>query len=135
MMGKFYTLSMNEKANLRKDLSSWRGQEFTDEQAGNFDIERVLGHACMINVIHGKKRNGDNKADITAITPPMKGLEIPPPTNELLFLDLEKFDDLVYEKLSDNIKKMIDSSYERNRQYAQDQIDTEHCNFNDDIPF
>ena len=35
-ISKEYTLSMNEKANLCRDLESWRGKKFTDEEAVNF---------------------------------------------------------------------------------------------------
>ena len=37
-ISKSYTLSLNEKANLRKDLESWRGKQFTDDEAKGFDI-------------------------------------------------------------------------------------------------
>jgi hypothetical protein len=66
---KFYTLSLDEKANLRKDLQSWRGQAFTPEELKGFDIERLVGVNCFLNVIHE-----DGKAKITAITPLAKGM-------------------------------------------------------------
>ncbi|OGT58058.1 MAG: hypothetical protein A3E01_06610 [Gammaproteobacteria bacterium RIFCSPHIGHO2_12_FULL_63_22] len=66
---KFYTLSLDEKANLRKDLQSWRGQPFTPEELKGFDIEKLIGANCFINVIHE-----DGKAKITAITPLAKGM-------------------------------------------------------------
>jgi hypothetical protein len=66
---KFYTLSLDEKSNLRKDLQSWRGQAFTPEELKGFDIERLVGVNCFLNVIHE-----DGKAKITAITPLAKGM-------------------------------------------------------------
>src|SRR5690349_9346134 len=35
-IGRTYTLSMSEKSNLRKDLQSWRGKSFTDDEAEAF---------------------------------------------------------------------------------------------------
>lgn len=66
---KFYTLSLDEKANLRKDLQSWRGKTFTPDELKGFDIEKLVGANCFINVIHK-----DGKAKITAITPLAKGM-------------------------------------------------------------
>lgn len=51
MVSKFYTLSLNEKANLRKDLESWRGKQFTQEELKGFDIEKLIGVNCMLNII------------------------------------------------------------------------------------
>lgn len=75
-IGAYYTLSLHEKAALRKALQGWRGQEFTKEEAEKFDIATVLGKPCTLNVIH--KTGGDNKvrAKVEAVGPPMKG--VPP---------------------------------------------------------
>lgn len=51
-ISKKYTLSMNKKANLRKDLDSWRGKPFTDAEADDFDITKLLDKFCMIQVVH-----------------------------------------------------------------------------------
>lgn len=57
-LSKFYTLSLNEKANLRKDLDRWRGKPFTDEElADGWDVEAVIGADCQVNVFH--KASGD----------------------------------------------------------------------------
>ena len=72
---KFYTLSLDEKANLRKDLQSWRGVPFTPEELKGFDIEKLVGANCFLNVIHE-----DGKAKITAITPLAKGMAKISPT-------------------------------------------------------
>lgn len=72
---KFYTLSLDEKANLRKDLQSWRGKPFTPEELKGFDIERLKGANCFLNIIHV-----DGKAKIGAITPLAKGMPLISPT-------------------------------------------------------
>src|SRR4051794_3571047 len=50
--GKRYTLSLHEKATLRKDLESWRGRPFTNQELDGFDLEKLLGIGALINVIH-----------------------------------------------------------------------------------
>src|SRR6476646_4032953 len=57
VISKEYTLSMNEKANLRKDLKSWRGRDFTEDELRAFDITNLLGVPCMLNIIHKAGKN------------------------------------------------------------------------------
>ena len=92
MLRKTYTLSLGEKANLRKDLESWRGVPFTeDERKNGFDIEKIYGVNCYIGIKHEADRNDPSKiyANVTAILPLPKGIakiapirtrEEPPPT-------------------------------------------------------
>jgi len=68
-ISKEYTASMNEKANLRKDLQAWRGKAFADEEASQFDVSKLVGAYCMLNVIHKESGNGKTYANITGITP------------------------------------------------------------------
>ena len=49
---KRYTLSLHEKAALRKDLESWRGRPFSDAECQGFDLEDLIGQGCMLNVVH-----------------------------------------------------------------------------------
>lgn len=79
-IGGYYTLSLSEKANLRKILQGWRGQEFTKEEAAAFDIAKVLGKPCTLNVLHKTGGDGKVRAKIDSVGPPMKG--IPPATLE-----------------------------------------------------
>lgn len=46
-----YTLSLNEKARLFKDLNTWRGKPFTDEELKGFDLESVIGAPCVLDVV------------------------------------------------------------------------------------
>ena len=73
MVGQDYTASMSEKANLRHLLSSWRGREFTNDQAAKFDISVVLGKPAMLLIMHAKKPNR-TYANISGIGPLPKGI-------------------------------------------------------------
>lgn len=56
LLSKFYNLSLSEKANLRKDLDSWRGKPFTEDQLKDgWDVELVIGAQCNLNVITNPK--------------------------------------------------------------------------------
>jgi hypothetical protein len=74
MLSKFYTLSLNEKANLRKDLEAWRGRSFTDEELKGFDLEKLIGINCMVNIVEHTKQDGRTGQKIGSIAPKMKAL-------------------------------------------------------------
>ena len=78
MLNKKYTLSLGDKANLRKDLESWRGVPFSESDLKNgFDLEKLYGINCYIGIKHEPDRNDASKvyANVTAILPPPKGYE------------------------------------------------------------
>ena len=78
MLNKKYTLSLGDKANLRKDLESWRGVPFNEnELKSGFDLERLYGVNCFIGIKHEPDRNDPSKiyANVTAILPLPKGME------------------------------------------------------------
>ncbi len=68
---KTYTLSLHEKATLRKDLRGWRGRDFTAEELEGFDLERVIGACCTLIVTHEEKE-GTVYANATAVTKPTR---------------------------------------------------------------
>jgi hypothetical protein len=86
MAMKRYTLSLHEKAALRKDLESWRGKAFTDEQLAGFDVEVLLGVGALINVMHNKK-DGETYANVTAIMKLPKTMEAPHPREYVRVVD------------------------------------------------
>ena len=77
-LGKRYTNSLHEKAVLRKDLESWRGKPFTNEELQGFDLEVLLSKGCMINVIHSSA-NGNTYANVTTVMRGPKGMQMPSP--------------------------------------------------------
>ena len=80
-VSKEFTLSMHEKANLRKFLEGWRGKGFSEDEAKKFDITKLLGVPCMISIIHKTSKQGKVYAEITSASALPKGLECPPQIN------------------------------------------------------
>jgi len=72
MINKRYTNSTHPKATLRIHIESWRGKKFTDEEFCAFDIEKLIGVCCQIQIAHNVS-GGDTYANIMAIVPPPKG--------------------------------------------------------------
>lgn len=89
VLSKRYTLSLHEKAALRKDLASWRGRDFTPEELKGFDLKTILGKDCFLSVVEATK--GDRiYSNIASIMRPPKGMTAPEGTgNEpLLYWDM-----------------------------------------------
>ena len=87
---------MNEKAVLRKHLEGWRGKSFTDADAEQFDIAKILGKACMLSVIENEK-GGKTYSNIAGIGKVPKGIPEPVAENPLLYFapdDESQFDQL-----------------------------------------
>lgn len=76
VVSKRYTLSLHEKASLRKDLESWRGRPFTDSELDGFDLENLLGAGAMLSVMQ-VAQGGSVYANVTAIMRPPKGMALP----------------------------------------------------------
>jgi hypothetical protein len=66
LVQKQYTASLHEKASLRKDLEAWRGKPFTKDEAQGFDVERLIGATCLLNVQH-VERAGSTYANVTSL--------------------------------------------------------------------
>jgi len=73
VISKFFTLSLNEKANLRRYLESWRGKAFTEQELKGFDLERLKGVNCLLNIVGSKKSDNSETQKIAAIMPLVKG--------------------------------------------------------------
>ena len=109
-----YTLSLAEKSNLRKMLASWRGKEFTVEEAEAFDLTVLLGQPCMINIIHKPAKSDPSKiyANIGSISRVPKGMAVPKAINPVFELSYDQFDFNKYNTLPDFIKNKMATSVE-----------------------
>lgn len=106
---RFYTNSLGEKANLRRDLESWRGKAFTESELDKFDLEAILGAPCLLTIVGGE--NGKTKVATVSGLP--KGMQCPPQVNKsfTFWLD-ESFSEEKFVELSDGIKKIVEKSEE-----------------------
>lgn len=75
LVTKKYTASLNEKAKLRKDLDSWRGRPFTEEEAQGFDLEKLIGVNALLNIAATQTKAGKTFMAVASVNPPMKGAE------------------------------------------------------------
>jgi hypothetical protein len=142
MITKDYTNTWGEKGTLRKDLQSWRGREFTNEEQRRFDIKNVLDKWCMINVTHkAGKSAGKVYANVTAITPvpsQIKTIGLPAAFNKAEIFTLSEPDMKIFDTFSDWLKKQIMSSPEWKSVQGRAEAPKASSGFDDmddDIPF
>lgn len=135
VIGKQYTASLSEKANLRKDLESWRGRFFTESELKTFDLKAILGKPCMLSVAHNVQQN-KTYANVIVVASMPKGMEKPSTKSPLVAYDIDDHDPQVFDTLpgwlqeaikgrvGDDTAKTVDSNGK-----------SEPEDFNDDIPF
>lgn len=73
LVQELYTLSLNERAKLRQHLESWRGKALSKEELAGFDLEKLIGVGCQLQVIH-RTTNGATFANVQAVTPLTAGM-------------------------------------------------------------
>lgn len=73
-ISKELTVSMHEKATLRKFLSQWRGKAYTDEEAKGFDLARVVGACGISTVTHQTSAAGRVYGKLMSMTPLIRGM-------------------------------------------------------------
>lgn len=72
---KQYNLTLHEKATLRKDLEAWRGRKFTEAELAGFDLEKLIGVNCQIQVVHDISDEGSTYANVQAVVPAPKNVQ------------------------------------------------------------
>ena len=86
-VARVYTLSLHERAALRKDLVSWRGKKFSEQELDGFDLEKLLGAPAQVAVTHDMGDDGTIYANVSTVVPPVKG------TPRLVPLDFVRWKD------------------------------------------
>tara|TARA_R110000751_G_scaffold28979_1_gene75055 strand:- start:4 stop:600 length:597 start_codon:yes stop_codon:yes gene_type:complete len=133
-ISKFYNLSLHEKSNLGMDLVSWRGRPFTATEADGFDIIKLLGQTCQLQVMH--KDNGKEK--ITNILPLPKDMKINEQYNSSVSFsidDFQKGQKESFNQLSEGIRNMILRSKELDGLDQSDNGDEGNGNNIGEVPF
>ena len=73
MVVKRYTASLASKSNLYADLVAWRGKVFSAEELKGFDLEKLIGANCQIQIVHNVKDGGRVYGNVQAVIPLAKG--------------------------------------------------------------
>jgi len=106
-----YTLSLHENSTLRPHLESWRGRAFTPEELKGFDIAKVLGVPCQVQIVHSDDGKYANVKTISALHPKLRA-QMPEAFHELLHYEIEQGENDVFDGFSDNLKATIRAAEE-----------------------
>jgi hypothetical protein len=114
VISKEVTLSMNEKSTLRALLTGWRGKAFSDEEAKEFDVAKLLGKPCMISIFHQASKSNPEKSyeRIASISPVMKGMQCPAQINPTFEFSVLDYNQDKFDSMPEFIKEMVRGSKE-----------------------
>ncbi len=108
-LGRFMSLSMNEKATFRKFVEGIEGKPFAnDREAAAYDVKGLLSRLVMVSVSH--KVVGDTTYANTANpVPPMEGLPVDglKPAKAPLYYDTDAPDQATLEALPSFLQEII----------------------------
>jgi len=79
MAVRSFGLSLGEKSNLRPLLEAWRGKKFTNEELEGFDLEKLIGVNCQVQILHNVSQ-GKTYGNVQAVVPAARGvakMEVP----------------------------------------------------------
>lgn len=140
--GATYTLSLGEKSKLRPLLESWRGKKFTDDELAGFDVSKLLGAACQVQVLHSHK-NGNTYANVQTVVPWPRGVEKPALAEDAVYYSaadpgcpesaLERLPKWLQEKVAGRLADDEDGM--RSERTTQTAPAHDGDAFDDDIPF
>jgi hypothetical protein len=87
VLSRQLTISLSEKSNMLPLLVSWRGRDFTPEEEVAFDISKLMGCTCELQIINkNSKKTGKPYNFIQNILSPRDGVKkVTPQTPELYF--------------------------------------------------
>lgn len=138
VLSKEFTLSMHEKSTLRKWLESWRGKAFTEEESKQFDVAKLVGAPCLLNVIHKEKKDKTMRADIASVSTLPKGMVCPEAINPMIVFSVSDFNQEIFDTFPDFIKDKIKSSREYKAMQQPNVVEISPSTANDetdDLPF
>ncbi len=117
VISKEYTLSFNEKANLRKLADAIEGRAIPEDEAVNYDILSLVGKAVQIQVVHKTSKAGNTRAEIINAVGLPKGMKPTPQVNSTQILTFEGWNSALYSSLPDFLKEKISKSPEYRRKF------------------
>jgi len=142
-VSKTFTVSLADKATLRKDLETWRGKPFTSEEKNGFELKNVLGQWAMITVSENES-NGKTYTNIANINPvpaTIKKNGLPEGKNDLKLFSIDDADMELFDSFSEGLKEKIRKSPEWERLHGSPSTSSgsaPNANFDDmadDLPF
>lgn len=109
---RFYTASLSEKSNLRRDLELWRGRAFTDAELRGLDLSKLIGVPALITITRRSTATGERRHTVAGIARPPKGLEVAAQLLPSRLIDLSDLNYSTFSELPQWVKDQIQKSTE-----------------------
>lgn len=119
MQDQEFTFSMGAKARLRPLIEGIVGNAMTDDEAYAFDIDSIIGKACLLTIKHKTSKAGNTRAEIASCAPLMKGQEAPTQVNPSRIFGFSNWNQEEFEKLPEFIKNKIKTSEEYSDKFGK----------------
>jgi len=121
VISKEFNLVLSEKSTLRAFLRSWRGKDFTEAEAKAFDVAKLIGAPCLLNIIHvaGKANPSRMYDEISSVSPLPKGMTCPAQENPSFEFSLDEYDQAAFDSLPNFLKEKVSGSFEFRELLAQ----------------
>ena len=124
VVSREFTLSMGKKSNLRPFVEGVIGTSLTDAEAGEFDVEELVGMVCQVTIVHAKGKKDPDKtyANIKSVAPLMKGIEAPEAINKSVVQDVSVMSLEEIEELPNFLKDKMRVSDEYKGRFDPEEI-------------
>jgi hypothetical protein len=132
-IGRDFTFSMGNKANLRKFVEGMIGTALSDGEAGNFDLDELLGHACLLSVVHKEKKAGGIAALIQGASPLVKGMDAPAQSNPSKVWDILEITDEELAALPKWLREKMQTSKEYQSRHGGVSAEEDYDNMGEDV--
>lgn len=136
VFSKEFTLSMHEKSNLRGVITSWRGKPLSDNEAKTFDLTKLIGATCMLNIVHRQSRDGSKTyPHLAGVTPLPKGFTCPEQINPTRLLEYDKWNQDVFMSLPEWLSNKIAGTKEYEKKFSFSDAPIDKVEEEDPLPF
>lgn len=126
--------TQQKPSNTRKFIEAWRGKAFTAQEVAGFDLSKVVGAPCLLNIIH-EDRGGKTVSKIASISPLPKGMSMNGQINPSVVYEIEQGRDSVFASLPEWLQKKIEICEEWQHPAASTSEPEQEQESSDDVPF
>lgn len=114
-----FTASLHDKAKFTQYVTQWRGEPFSEEEKKEgFDMRKLLGEPgfTSVGVEEGKDGKAYNRINGTVAFP--EGMPVPVTSSELLWFDMDDWNDEMFGKLPGWVQARIKKSTQYAKSHA-----------------
>lgn len=118
-LSREFTASLHDKSNFAQFVSQWRGKPFTDEEKNEgFDMRKLLGEPGLASVGLEEGKDGKQYNRLNGMMGIPKRMQPPVAVSELLWHDMDEWNDEMFGKLPGWIQERVKKSTQYQKQHA-----------------